>query len=333
MNPPGAVLNEQEIMMRLIKGDLVISPLLDPNRQIGPTSVDIRLGFEFEVFNINKHTHLDPTLTEAEILALLEDYTAKVHVEPMSSFILHPGEFVLAATLEYFIIPKDLAGRLEGRSSWGRLGLQVHSTAGFVDPGFEGILTFELQNMGKEPLCLFPGVRIAQICLFNTNKTAIPYTKKQGAKYFRNLGTAGSLFYEDPEFKAIREFHENQRESRNPLSFSASDFIDVSALVTKLSVKVGPSEYLWSRLSAAEEKILLGDNSVNQKRIVLATLFNRLLFGESFYEDKSFKTVVFSDKTKSLLSQNKKGLETIRLKRLVLEEAYVSEIARHNIQP
>ncbi|MBI4557003.1 MAG: dCTP deaminase [Candidatus Hydrogenedentes bacterium] len=201
-----AVLNEREIIRRLVEGDLVITPLLDPVRQIGATSVDIRLGFEFEGFNITKHTHLDPTQKEEDLKSIVEDYTTKVHLEPMQPLILHPGEFILAATLEYLRVPTDLAGRLEGRSSWGRLGLQVHSTAGFVDPGFEGMLTFELQNMGKGPLCLYPGVRIAQLCLFRTSRTAIPYTKKKEAKYFHKIGTTGSLFYEEKEFRAIRDF-------------------------------------------------------------------------------------------------------------------------------
>src|SRR5581483_2183947 len=154
--------------------------------------------------------HLDPLRTAEDLKRRVEDYTRKVHIPPMESFVLHPGEFVLAATLEYFKLPPDLAGRLEGRSTWGRLGLQVHSTAGFVDPGFEGILTFELQNMGKNPLPLYPGVRIAQICFFQTIATAIPYTKKKGAKYFHKVGTSGSLFYEDVEFEAIRKFHKMQ---------------------------------------------------------------------------------------------------------------------------
>ena len=218
MTPAGAVLNEQEIMSRLIDGDLVITPVLDPENQIGPTSIDIRLGFQFETFNITKHTHLDPKLPLDRIKEEVADYTSKVHVAPMDSFILHPGEFVLAATLEYFKFPTDLAGRLEGRSTWGRLGLQIHSTAGFVDPGFEGILTFELQNMGKAPLCLFPGVRIAQLCLFRTNRTAIPYTKKKGAKYFQFIGTTGSLFYVDPEFEAIREYFKEREPSSAEVS-------------------------------------------------------------------------------------------------------------------
>lgn len=211
----GAVLNERQIMRRLVKRDLVITPLLDPMRQIGPTSVDIRLGFEFDAFNTTKQTHLDPLKQRDDLIRDVDNYTKKIHVGPMQRYVLHPGEFALAATFEYFILPPDLAGRLEGRSTWGRLGLQVHSTAGFVDPGFEGILTFELQNMGKGPLILFPGVRIAQICFFSCTETAIPYTRKIGAKYHKKLSSAGSLFHEDPEFEAIRSYHERLRSLDN----------------------------------------------------------------------------------------------------------------------
>ncbi|MEW5926631.1 MAG: dCTP deaminase [Gemmatimonadota bacterium] len=203
-NNVSAVLNEQDLISRLVKGDLIVTPILDPQIQIGPTSIDIRLGFEFEVFNTSKHPHLDP-LDEKLLEQQLDDYTSKIHVPPLGRFILHPDEFVLASTFEYFVLPSDLAGRLEGRSTWGRLGLQIHSTAGFVDPGFEGVLTFELRNAGKTPLTLLPGTRIAQICFYQTCTTAIPYIKKKNAKYYHMLGTSRSLFYRDPEFARIRK--------------------------------------------------------------------------------------------------------------------------------
>ncbi|MFC1817118.1 dCTP deaminase [Thermodesulfobacteriota bacterium] len=201
-----SVLNERDIAKRISSGDLVITPLLDPNEQIGPASIDIRLGFEFEIYNITKHAHIDPTQSKEALNKQLKSYTSKIHISPMESFILHPGEFVLASTLEYLKIPNNLVCRLEGRSTWGRLGLQVHSTAGFVDPGFEGILTYELQNMGKGPLSLYPGVRIAQLCFFSINETSKPYIKKAGAKYFHKIGTSKSLFYQDKEFDIIRKF-------------------------------------------------------------------------------------------------------------------------------
>jgi dCTP deaminase len=204
----GAVLNDRQIMRRLLRGDLVVTPLLDARRQIGPTSIDIRLGFDFDTFNITKQTHLDPLKARHVLKREVESYTNKIHIPPMDRFILHPGEFALASTFEYFIVPRDLAGRLEGRSTWGRLGLQVHSTAGFVDPGFEGILTFELQNMGKGPLILFPGVRIAQICFFQCASATVSYVEKPGAKYHRRFSSAGSLFHQDWEFEAIRDYHD-----------------------------------------------------------------------------------------------------------------------------
>lgn len=239
------VLNEQEIMKRLIQGDLVITPIIDPKRQLGPTSLDIRLGFDFKIFNIIKHTHLDPLSSENESKQILREYVTNVHISPMERFILHPGEFALASTLEYFRIPSDLAARLEGRSTWGRLGLQVHSTAGFVDPGFEGILTFELQNMGKGPLCLYPGSRIAQVCFFQTSETAVPYTKKEGAKYFHMMGAHGSLFYQDPEFKAIRSY---KRKSAPPQICAEKEDVSKESsrfrtyLAGKLSSSVSASE-------------------------------------------------------------------------------------------
>jgi len=179
--PPdrGDALSEVEILERLIRGELIINPIIEPVRQIGPASIDIRLGFEFYVL---KHTHRDPLTEKEKMTRNLEHHVSRVHVGPAASFVLHPGEFVLAGTLEYFRIPQDLVGWLEGRSSWGRRGLQV-ATARCVAQGFEGILTLELQNTGQGPLRLFPGVRIAQMRFFNANRTAVPYPTKKGAKY------------------------------------------------------------------------------------------------------------------------------------------------------
>ena len=208
----GGILNEQEIMEELLSGRLEVTPIINPRVQLGPTSLDTRLGFEFEVFNKTRHTHIDPLRSETELQGLLHAYTTKVHVGPMHAFILHPGEFALASTLEYMRIPSDLAARIEGRSTWARLGLQVHSTAGFIDPGFEGVITYELRNVGSGPICLYPGVRLAQLCFFRTRRTCIPYVRKPGAKYHRKLGTSGSRFYADPEFAAIRRHVRREEE-------------------------------------------------------------------------------------------------------------------------
>jgi len=182
-----SILNEREIISRLSKGDLVITPIINYRRQIGPTSIDLRLGTEFRIFKVSMFTHLEPKEKKEIVKNKVIKYTEKVKLQMMNPFILHPDEFVLASTLEYMKLPLDLAGRLEGRSSWGRIGLQIHSTAGFVDPGFEGILTFELQNVGRVPILLYAGLRIAQICFYNCKTTAIPYTKKIESKYAYKL--------------------------------------------------------------------------------------------------------------------------------------------------
>lgn len=136
------VLSDQEIVRELLLGNITITPLLRAKKQIGSSSIDVRLGTEFRYIKIVKQTHFDLSLTLDEIREQISNYSEVVHVQPMEPFILHPNDFVLASTLEYIILPHNITGRLEGRSTWGRTGLQVHSTAGFIDPGFEGSLTY-----------------------------------------------------------------------------------------------------------------------------------------------------------------------------------------------
>lgn len=147
------------------------------------------------------------SLSIAEIREQVKGYSEIVHVQPMQPFILHPNDFVLASTLEYIQLSSGIAGRLEGRSTWGRTGLQVHSTAGFVDPGFKGSLTYELHNMGKLPIPLFPGIRIGQISFHRMESDVIEdYAKKAGAKYSDTTGTKSALFYEDYEYEIIQNY-------------------------------------------------------------------------------------------------------------------------------
>lgn len=196
------ILNETQILERLVDPDpsrrIVITPLIDPTEQFGPTSVDLRLGSDFQVMRRASVTHLDihdpPRAGE-----LMET----VKIAPGDAFILHPGEFALASTLEFVRIPLDLAARLEGRSTWGRLGLQIHATAGFVDPGFEGALTFELSNVSPVPLPLYPGVRVSQICFFEGAETALPYARKRYTKYSGKTTTAASAYFRDPEYARL----------------------------------------------------------------------------------------------------------------------------------
>jgi dCTP deaminase len=199
------VLSDEEIVTEILKGNIIITPLFNGKQQIGSSSIDVRLGTEFRYIKTSKQTHFDLNQPIEKIKDQIEGYSEIVHINPMEPFILHPNDFVLASTLEYIIIPNHLTARLEGRSTWGRVGLQVHSTAGFVDPGFEGSLTFELNNMGKLPLPLYPGIRVGQLSFHKMNESRKLYATKDGSKYARATGTKSSMFFEDYDYKRIIE--------------------------------------------------------------------------------------------------------------------------------
>ena len=157
---------------------------------IQPSSIDVRIDNLFRVFNNSKYTHIDPKEE-------MPDLTTEVAVHEGEPFVLHPGEFVLAATLEHFTLPDDLAGRLEGKSSLGRLGLLTHSTAGFIDPGFSGHITLELSNVANLPITLWPGMKVGQLALFKMSSPAqTPYgSSKLGSKYQDQRGPTPSKAY------------------------------------------------------------------------------------------------------------------------------------------
>ena len=178
------ILSDRDIRTRLRLGDLVIGPLANEAVQIQPASVDLRLAEEFVVFHPAKVAFLDPhdpsTLTRA---------TERVRVEHDQGIIVNPGEFVLASTIERVRIPRDLVGVVDGRSSIGRLAIVVHATAGFIDPGFEGQITLELSNLGRIPVKLYPGTRVAQIVLYRmTSPAESPYGHDRGSKYHQQTG-------------------------------------------------------------------------------------------------------------------------------------------------
>ena len=198
------VLSDWEIVFAIARGDIVITPLIHAEEQIGASSVDLRLGTEFRVIRSLMRSHFDLSVPKDQMKEEVREYTEVVHLGPSSPFVLHPGEFALATTLEYIRIPNYLAGRLEGRSTWGRVGLQIHSTAGFVDPGFEGTLTFELHNMGKLPLSLFPGLRISQMSFHRCEPACKPYISKTAAKYAKSTRAQDTMFYADYEYERIR---------------------------------------------------------------------------------------------------------------------------------
>ena len=182
------LLSDRDIRSAIDSGDLGIDPFEPANVQ--PSSVDVRMDRFFRVFNNSKYTHIDPKLQQ-------DDLTSLVEVTEGEAFVLHPGEFVLASTLEKFTLPPNLAGRLEGKSSLGRLGLLTHSTAGFIDPGFSGYITLELSNVANLPMTLWPGMKVGQLALFKMSSPAeVPYgTGALGSKYQGQRGPTPSRAY------------------------------------------------------------------------------------------------------------------------------------------
>jgi dCTP deaminase len=199
------LLSDLEILERLVAEDqtgIFVSPLIDPDTQVGPASLDLRVGTELFTTQITTSTHVDLMASREEVGRQTREYFRIQRVGPGEAFVLHPGEFALAATLEYVRLPRDVAARLEGRSSLGRLGLQVHATAGFVDPGFEGALTFELINSGRLPVRFSPGLRLGQICFFRVHEVQRGYLDKKHSKYGRRLGVELSRVSEEPEIRS-----------------------------------------------------------------------------------------------------------------------------------
>lgn len=205
------LLSDSQIIELLVTKELTIKPIIDPLIQIQPTSVDLRLGTSFAVIRNAEFVHLDLLKQRPDAKREAAQYVEKYQKDYDDYFVVHPGEFALASTFEYLRLPGYLAGRLEGKSTWGRLGLQVHSTAGFVDPGFEGSLTFELQNVGKAPIKLYPGVRLGQICFFRCKEVLQKYGVSRRRSYARHMALHTSLYFDMPEFKILRNMRESGR--------------------------------------------------------------------------------------------------------------------------
>ena len=157
-----------------------------------PSSIDVRLDRFFRLFDNHKYAFIDPAEQQDELTRLIE-------VDPTEPFILHPGEFVLGSTYEFVTLPDDVAARLEGKSSLGRLGLLTHSTAGFVDPGFKGHVTLELSNVATLPIKLWPGMKIGQLCFFKlTSPSEHPYgSEKYSSRYQGQRGPTASRSYKN----------------------------------------------------------------------------------------------------------------------------------------
>lgn len=182
------LLSDIDIARRLVDPEahkrLVVTPIISAKEQFGPSSLDVRLSTDFQRLENMNRSYIDLNERPAADEKVYRE-GKRIILAADESFFLHPDEFVLASTLEFFRLPGDLAGRIEGRSSWGRQGLLVHATAGFVDPGFAGVLTFELSNAGPLPIKLTPGMRIGQVCFFQMlTRSLVPYNVKHGAKYY-----------------------------------------------------------------------------------------------------------------------------------------------------
>lgn len=186
------VLSDRTIKEEMDKGRIVVSPL-DPN-DIQPASVDLHLDRNLLVFANSRRPYID-------VKERLEDLTQMVEIQGDIPFILHPGEFVLGTTLETVGLGNDVVARLEGKSSLGRLGLLIHSTAGFIDPGFTGQVTLELSNVANLPITIYPGMKIGQISFYEMTTAADhPYGSPElGSKYQGQSGPTASRMHTDFE--------------------------------------------------------------------------------------------------------------------------------------
>jgi dCTP deaminase len=182
------LLSDRDILAELDAKRVQLDPF--DAAMVQPSSVDVRLDRFFRVFENHRYPHIDPAEEQP-------DLTRQVEPEGDEPFILHPGEFVLGSTYELVTLPDDVAARLEGKSSLGRLGLLTHSTAGFIDPGFSGHVTLELSNVATLPIKLWPGMKIGQLCFFRLSSPAEhPYgSKKYGSRYQDQRGPTPSRSY------------------------------------------------------------------------------------------------------------------------------------------
>ena len=189
------LLSDRDIRAEIAANRVAVEPF--DEAMIQPSSVDVRLDKFFRVFENHKYSVIDPSTEQAEL-------TREVISEGDEPFILHPGEFVLASTYEVITLPDDIAGRLEGKSSLGRLGLLTHSTAGFIDPGFSGHITLELSTVANLPVKLFPGMKIGQLCLIKLSSPAEhPYgSEKYGSRYQGQRGPTA--------IRSFKNFHRSK---------------------------------------------------------------------------------------------------------------------------
>jgi dCTP deaminase len=191
------ILSDRDIKKALASGRIKLTPAPDFSTQLGSCSIDLRLGNEVRVFRPSKITHVDTQHMQAA-----QDIMEDLVIPEGEPLVLHPGDLVLATTLEWIEIADDLVGRIEGRSSLGRLGIIVHGTASIFDPGWKGKAVMELGNLGVVPVLLWPGMRV---CAFTfeelSSKAEVPYGSKKGSKYIGQAQPLASRFAEESENK------------------------------------------------------------------------------------------------------------------------------------
>ena len=182
------ILSDRDIKKAIKSGKIKITPAPNLKQQLGSNSIDLKLGHSFRIFDNSKYAFIDPFKKN-----IGEEITREVRKKDGEPFIIQPGDFVLGTTLEYIELPDDIVGSLEGRSSIGRLGIVIHSTASSVECGFKGKITLELANMGRMPVALYPDMRICAVS-FNqmTSPAEVPYYKKKSAKYVGQKGPGES---------------------------------------------------------------------------------------------------------------------------------------------
>jgi dCTP deaminase len=184
------LLSDRDIKAEIDGGRVRLEPY--DEAMVQPSSIDVRLDKYFRLFDNHKYPFIDPAKEQPDLTHLVE-------VERDEPFILHPGEFVLGSSFEIITLPDDLAARLEGKSSLGRLGLVTHSTAGFVDPGFSGHVTLELSNAATLPIKLWPGMKVGQLCFFRlSSPSESPYgSAKYGSRYQGQRGPTASRSFQN----------------------------------------------------------------------------------------------------------------------------------------
>jgi len=195
------VLSDGDIVAALQSGRIKIDPAPDLAVQLGSVSVDFRLGTTFMVFEHSRYSYIDPRHPQS-----IGDAMRTIEVADDEPFIMQPGDFALASTIETLELPDDLLGRLEGRSSIARLGITVHSTAAVFEPGWFGTATMELSNLGRMAVALYPGMRI---CAFSfetvSSPVRTPYRNKKNNKYAGQMTPRASLLSEENRLAANRK--------------------------------------------------------------------------------------------------------------------------------